>query len=252
MGRMWNGLMGFSKAFGIQRSRSAFKRSDRNWVFQTIILLGLSQMINDMIREYIRGREIDDIVNEVEQDPEGMFLTSLARVPLLGPATSFIAGPINNAVFGNEGSYVSFAMPFQSVGPSAMKQTFNSLVSIPEHIASGDTSELAAAGTKATFMDRFMNRGFTGLPIRMVEDQLDAEQYVGIKDYLDSIQGDPYPYRKRSRGKESDSTIFRSLISENPKEIREYTPSQDPNRLNAYQVTDTQRLLDYLNKKKSQ
>jgi hypothetical protein len=247
-GRLWNSLLGFSRSFAINRGRTVFKRSPVNFLFQSIVLLGMAELFTGILREYAAGREVEDIMQQIEDDPEGMFMLAISRVPFLGAAQSPVAGVLNT-VAGNEGAFVTFGVPFQTMTTGKASQMFKTIESMPQAVADGDYSQMASGLAQLTFFDSFVNRGFTALPVRMVEDHFDSEMAVGVQEFLDNVQREPYPHARRTRRQGMGSSVYDSVFAPKVDAVQSPGPSRDPRDVQG-QLGDTkadgQRLLDFL------
>jgi hypothetical protein len=158
------------------------------------------------LREWIRGRDIEDILTEAEEDPLRFLASAIASVPIMGRFNVFIEGLVNtlSQLLGSEGNklYPAMGSPGLSAVTGASRDISKALdetVDLITGTSKTPNEKILAKYLRASQLDSFLNNSPVAVPSRTMEE-LDLISDRGqIKDYLDAIKRDGTSSSRRGK-----------------------------------------------------
>jgi hypothetical protein len=207
LGRLWYALTSWIRGYQDQVILNYAYRSTLGFVAGNILLLGVVDALIGMFREWLAGRETEDMLEEFEENPESFAIRVLRAAPIMGAANGIFEGVLSgiNALSG--GVWRSYNNPMSSIGinaaASSIEDIGRGISELTGQITGEDPVEpakLVAAGGKIIPYNSLFNRSPIAVPARFIEDMGYLDQRGAVQQYLNLIQREPYPYAK-SKGK---------------------------------------------------
>ena len=200
-GRVWYALSSWIRSYQDNVILDFGSRSMVGYMFSSIFLWLVMDTFIGIFKEYLAGREVEDILAEFEEQPEQLAIRGISRVPFLGVANGIVEAAAYGVSKATGGSYRYYGVPLLPPGPSATMQTVENT-----------WKDFTSVAGKAVFDQEFdikafsnlmgastlVNRSGLAIPIRLLEDNNAFQEYDAIQRYLDTVHRDPYPYKNRS------------------------------------------------------
>lgn len=209
-GRLWYALTSWIRGFQDSVILNYATTSTLKFVASNIILLGTVDTLIGMFKEWIAGRETEDILNEYEENPEAFAIRVMRAAPIMGILNGYLELALSGINSLSGGTWRSYNNPMSSIGigaaSSATRDIMTGVADASSQITGLLTGEeefepakLAAAGGKILPYNSLFNRSPIAVPARFVEDMGYLDQRGAVQQYLDLIQREPYPYAKSKR-----------------------------------------------------
>lgn len=209
-GRLWYALTSWIRGFQDSVILNYATTSTLKFVASNIILLGTVDTLIGMFKEWIAGRETEDILDEYEENPEAFAIRVMRAAPIMGILNGYLELALSGINSLSGGTWRSYNNPMSSIGigaaSSATRDITTGVADASSQITGLLTGEeefepakLAAAGGKILPYNSLFNRSPIAVPARFVEDMGYLDQRGAVQQYLDLIQREPYPYAKSKR-----------------------------------------------------
>jgi Mg2+ and Co2+ transporter CorA len=234
LGRLLTSLFGWINAFHYNVFTNYGNRTSPKYLIGTLMVAGLANAVAMTFRQWIRGRDPEDILMEMEEDPLRFLALSVQGIPALGRFNSIIDGGVAGVqmMLGSTPQHLfsPFGVPGLEALPKAGTDISRGFNKTYDYI-SGDKNvsgaDVAAALTKSAQLDGLINNSFLALPVRVFESADIIKEGNALREYLDTIQFAETPYqdltkkrRTKSRIKNIDN-IRKSSLREEMATIRE-------------------------------
>ena len=205
-GRLFNQLFSWVQSFQSNLVNSYGDRGTLSFLVGSLTMFGVSSLVVMTFREWIRGRDIEDILQEAEEDPIKFIASATASVPVMGRFNTIFEGLVNSIAMalGSEGNKVYPAMgtPGITAVSSATRDIYKAgeeTVNLLRGESNTPTERIVAKYLKASQLDSFVNNSPLAIPARVMEE-LDLINDRGqVKDYLDAIKRDGNRIPKKDR-----------------------------------------------------
>jgi hypothetical protein len=205
-GRLWNALSSWIRSFQDNVILDYGSRSTVNYLFGGIFLWMVTDTFYGLLKEYLAGREVEDMVTEMEEKPEQFAVRGISRVPFLGIANGLIEAAAWGVAAGTGGSYQYYGVPLLPPGPGATMSTAENMMRDISNVSSSafmDGEFDVKSFSNLIGGTSLVNRSPVAIPARVLESNNAFREYDAIQQYLDTVHRNPYPYRdkaiKRSR-----------------------------------------------------
>ena len=209
IGQLVNSLFGWVNSFHYNVITNYGNRTSLKYAMGTLMMVAVSNAVAMTFREWLRGRDGEDILKEMEEDPMRFIALAIQGVPMIGRFNSIVDAGVAGIqmMMGSEPRHV-----FSPVGvpgleaPGKVYTDISRAFSKSANFVTGENDasgiDVAAAMTKATQVDGFINNSPLAIPVRVLESAEVIKQGTALREYLDSIQFNETPYQdavKRNR-----------------------------------------------------
>ena len=199
LGRMWYALTSWVRSYQDNVILDFGSRSTLKYIASGIFLYAALDTIVGLFKEWLAGRETEDMLNELENQPSQYVLRGVSRVPFLGIANGLIESGVSTIAGMTGGTYKYYGIPLMPAGAgagmNAIEGDFRNIQKIVE-------DPISARSLKATSdlfgVTSLVNRSPIAVPVRTLEDMNTFKEMDAIQRYLDMVQRDPYPFANKS------------------------------------------------------
>lgn len=175
------------------------------YVVGSLVMIGLFDTVSGLLREWLAGRDGEDILAELEENPTAIAIRAAKSIPLLGPANGVIEAALSTLSTAQGGTWRYYGNPMGSMG-------VNSLVAAGGKFVRGintmsgqvigdedfEAATFAAALGDVVPLNPIITRSPVAIPVRTVESLVDADRQSALQKYVDTIQKEQYPYLSRN------------------------------------------------------
>jgi len=206
LGRMWYALTSWVQSYQDNVILDYGGRSTLKYLASGIFLYAAMDTIVGLFKEWLAGRETEDMLEELEQQPSQYVLRGLTRVPFLGLYNGFLESGVSTVAGLTGGTYKYYGVPFLPAGAGAGMNTIESDFRSAQRLIEDPLSMNAVKEASNLFgPTSLINRSPVAIPVRVLEDAQVFKEMNAIQQYLDMVQRDPYPYQKKA------GTMFRPV-----------------------------------------
>jgi hypothetical protein len=198
-GRLWYALTSWVRSYQDNVIMDYGSRSTIKYIASGIFLYAALDTMIGLFKEWLAGRETEDMLNELEDQPSQYVLRGVSRVPFLGVANGLIEAGVSTVAGMTGGTYKYYGVPLMPAGAGA---GMGAIETDYRNIQKAVQDPFSARSLKATSdlfgVTSLVNRSPIAIPVRMLEDMNTFKEMDAIQRYLDMVQRDPYPYSKRA------------------------------------------------------
>jgi len=227
IGRLLTSLFGWINAFHYNVFTNYGNRTSPKYLIGTLMMAGIANAVAMTFRQWIRGRDPEDILMEMEEDPLRFLALSIQGIPALGRFNSIIDGGVAGVqmMVGSTPQHLfsPFGVPGLEALPKAATDISRGFNKTYDYITGENNTsgvDAAAALTKSAQLDGMLNNSFLALPVRVFESADIIKEGNALREYLDTLQFAETPYqdltkRSRTKGKIKDiDNIMKSSLRE--------------------------------------
>ena len=206
LGRMWYALTSWVQSYQDNVILDYGGRSTLKYLAGGIFLYAAMDTIVGLFKEWLAGRETEDIMEELDKQPSQYVLRGLTRVPFLGLYNGFLESGVSTVAGLTGGTYKYYGVPFLPAGAGAGMNTLESDFRSAQRLIEDPFSINAVKEASNLFgPTSLVNRSPVAIPVRVLEDAQVFKEMNAIQQYLDMVQREPYPYQKKA------GTMFRPI-----------------------------------------
>jgi hypothetical protein len=202
LGRMWYALTSWVRSYQDNVILDFGSRSTVKYLASGIFLYAALDTIVGLFKEWLAGRETEDMLKELEEQPGQYVLRGVSRVPFLGIANGLVESGVSTISGLTGGTYKYYGIPLMPAGAGAgmgaIETDYRNMTKIVQDPLSARSLKAASDLFGATSL---VNRSPVAIPVRLLEDMNTFKEMDAIQKYLDMVQRDPYPYSKKAAGK---------------------------------------------------
>jgi hypothetical protein len=206
LGRLWYALTSWIRGFQDSVILNYASEGTLTYLAKNILLLGTVDTLIGLFREWLGGREQEDIVQEFEENPESFAIRIMKAAPIMGSMNGVLEAALGGLSALSGGTWQYYGNPMGSIGINAAGSTFKDVASGVTGLANmtvgnedAEAAKVAASVGKIIPFNSLFNRSAVAVPARFIEDMDYLDQKGAVQQYLDLIQRDPYPYAKAQR-----------------------------------------------------
>jgi hypothetical protein len=212
MGRMWYALTSWVRSYQDNVILDYGSRSTIKYIASGIFLYAALDTIIGLFKEWLAGRETEDMMKELEEQPSQYVLRGVSRVPFLGIANGLVEAGVSTVAGMTGGTYKYYGIPLMPAGAGAGMGAIETDYRNIQKVIQDPISARSLKATSDLFgVTSLINRSPVAIPVRLLEDMNTFKEMDAIQRYLDMVQRDPYPYSNRSKSQfkpiELDYTI---------------------------------------------
>jgi len=216
-GKVLAAITSYMSSFYDDVMLNAPNRGTTNLLIGTLVFYAVLETLIGLFREWASGREIEDMLNELESDPESMIIRVATRLPMVGSFTPLLEAAVrtvHNFTGGTSNpnqlvqSLVSTGIGGSPiVGANSTLSLLRKVIQVPQAMFDDDPS--TSPGQKLLAVPgHFINKSPLMIPARIIEERANIDETNALQWILDGIQTQPNPYSSRSRsGRGSRSGI---------------------------------------------
>jgi hypothetical protein len=200
LGRMWYALTSWVRSYQDNVVLDYGSRSTIKYIASGIFLYAALDTMIGLFKEWLAGRETEDMLQELEDQPGQYVLRGVSRVPFLGIANGLIEAGVSTVAGMTGGTYKYYGVPLMPAGAGAGMGAIETDYRNIQKVIQDPISARSLKATSDLFgVTSLVNRSPVAIPVRMLEDMNTFKEMDAIQRYLDMVQRDPYPYSKRSQ-----------------------------------------------------
>jgi DNA-binding CsgD family transcriptional regulator len=201
-GRLWYALTSWVRSYQDNVIMDYGSRSTIKYIASGIFLYAAMDTMIGLFKEWLAGRETEDMVKELEEQPGQYVLRGVSRVPFLGIANGLIEAGVSTVAGMTGGTYKYYGIPLMPAGAGAGMGAIETDYRNIQKIVEDPISARSLKATSDLFgVTSLVNRSPVAIPVRMLEDMNTFKEMDAIQRYLDMVQRDPYPYSKKANSK---------------------------------------------------
>jgi hypothetical protein len=200
-GRLFKSLLGWSQSFynNVLGNHGGIKSSAL--IGSMILYTGLTAL-SEYMKEWIRGRDWEDIKEEMRKDPETFIYRMMMNLPALGGLSGNLQYILAKTSEATGGPLRAFRSPMMAPAYSmAMQQPFKMAGSlynlVTNSIPSGDLAATMADLGEATMVNNLFNNSPVAIPARFLQEMDILDQQGAFAKYLQLIQKSKNKYSKK-------------------------------------------------------
>ncbi len=209
-GKLWYALTSWIRGYQDSVVLNYATQNTMQYLAKTIILFGTLDTITGLFREWVAGRETEDMVEEFTNSPSSFAIRVMKAAPIMGSANAVVEGLLSGLSYLSGGSWRYYGSPMSSIGVnaagSATKDIFGGLTEIATQTSNAFSGTEEVEGPKVakaigdiTMFNSLFNRSPVAVPARFIEDMEALDQKGAVQKYMNLIQREPYPYAKAQR-----------------------------------------------------
>lgn len=205
LGRLYNALTSWIRGYQDSVLLNYASENSLTYIVKNLLLFGTVDSIIGLFREWLAGREQEDIMQEMEENPEAFVIRVLKAAPIMGTMNGLLEGILSGINSYSGGTWRYYGSPMSSIGVNAATAAVKDLTTGVSEFAGAVTAEdveaakVAASIGKVIPFNSLFNRSMVAVPARFIEDMDYLDQKGAVQQYLDLIQREPYPYAKLQR-----------------------------------------------------
>lgn len=204
-GRLWYAMTSWLRGYHDEVILDYATKGAIKYVVGSLVMIGLFDTVSGLLREWLAGRDGEDILAELEENPTAIAIRAAKSIPLLGPANGVIEAALSTLSIAQGGTWRYYGNPMGSMG-------VNSLVAAGGKFVRGintmsgqvigdedfEAATFAAALGDVVPLNPIITRSPVAIPVRTVESLVDADRQSALQKYVDTIQKEQYPYLSRN------------------------------------------------------
>lgn len=205
-GRLWYAMTSWLRGYHDEVILDYATKGAIRYVVGSLVMLGLFDTFSGLMREWLAGRDGEDILAELEENPTALAIRAAKSVPLLGPANGVIEAALSTLSTAQGGTWRYYGNPMGSMGINSMVAAGGKFVRGINTMAGqvvGDedfeAATFAAALGDVVPLNPIITRSPVAIPVRTVESLVDADRQSAMQKYIDTLQKEQYPYLSRKR-----------------------------------------------------
>ena len=212
VGKLVNTLTSYMRSWFDDVALNAPERGAAGLMFGGILSVAVVESIITLLREWMSGREMEDMVAEMEQDPMEYVIKFATRMPVFGVMTPVVEGAAKTVKYMSGGaqhggsglidtlSQVGGGSPNIGINSamSMLKTTGEAGTDLVTGAMEGDTQLMAKGALRVP--GHFFNKTIYAAPVRIMEEQMDLDDKHTAQFIIDGLQKKPYRYLSQQRG----------------------------------------------------
>ena len=212
VGKLVNTLTSYMRSWFDDVALNAPERGAVGLMFGGILSVAVVETMISLLREWMSGREMEDMIAELENDPYEYVLKFVSRMPIFGVMTPVLEGILKTAKYMSGGaqsggsglidtlSQVGGGSPNIGINSamSMLKTTGEAGTDLVTGAMEGDTQLMAKGALRVP--GHFFNKTIYAAPVRVMEEAMDLDDKHTAQFIIDGLQKKPYRYLSQQRG----------------------------------------------------
>jgi hypothetical protein len=211
VGKLINTLTSYMRSWFDDVALNAPERGAVGLMFGGILSVAVLESIISLLREWMSGREMEDMVAEMEQDPMEYVLKFATRMPVFGVMTPVLEGTAKTVKYmsgGAQNNSSGLLDTLSQIGGGSPNIGVNSAISLLKTTGEagsdlvtgameGDTQLMAKGALRVP--GHFFNKTIYAAPVRIMEEQMDLDDKHTAQFIIDGLQKKPYRFLSQQR-----------------------------------------------------
>jgi hypothetical protein len=159
-----------------------------------------TDMTYSILKEWLAGRDVEDMLEEMEQNPASILSRAMHSLPLFGIASGLAEDAVN--VFSGGSLFkptVDLSTPGLTTVGSLLSRTNRELGRAKDSAMAGEIPETLGHISNVIPISPIVNKSIFAVPVRTLQTALDADEKNNVNRYLDVVQREHQPYKRMAR-----------------------------------------------------
>jgi hypothetical protein len=198
-GRVLYALSGWMRAFHDGRIMDYSNKSMPAFM-KFLAFYTATDMTYNILKEWLAGRDVEDMLEEMEQNPASILSRAMHSLPLFGIASGLAEDAVN--VFSGGSLFkptVDLSTPglttVASLASRANRETGRTITSA----MNGEIPETLGHISNVIPISPIVNKSIFAVPVRVLQTSLDADEKNNVNRYLDVVQKEHQPYKRMAK-----------------------------------------------------
>jgi hypothetical protein len=200
IGKLTQMLTGWLRSYQDNVIMDYTNRSPLKYFADTVLLAGGLGAIYSYLREVLSGRDVSDVIEEVENNPSSFAIRATREMNLLGIGNAAIEAPLSVLSEISGGTWKFYGGATTTPGLDVLGSSIKDVKKIYEgigDIGSGNVAQ-GAAKTLSPLIAPPVNKGFTAIPVKSMELMLQLDRQNQLQIFLDALRSSKKaPYGRR-------------------------------------------------------
>ena len=200
IGKLTQMLTGWLRSYQDNVIMDYTNRSPLKYFADTVLLAGGLGAIYSYLREVLSGRDVSDVIEEIENNPSSFAIRATREMNLLGIGNAAIEAPLSVLSEISGGTWKFYGGATTTPGLDVLGSSIKDVKKIYEgigDIGSGNVAQ-GAAKTLSPLIAPPVNKGFTAIPVKSMELMLQLDRQNQLQIFLDALRSSKKaPYSRR-------------------------------------------------------
>lgn len=159
-----------------------------------------TDMTYNILKEWLAGRDVEDMLEEMEQNPASLLSRAMHSLPLFGIASGLAEDAVN--VFSGGSLFkptVDLSTPGLTTVGSLAARTNRELRRATDSAMAGEIPETLGHISNVIPISPVVNKSIFAVPVRVLQTAIDADEKNNVNRYLDVVQREHQPYKRMAK-----------------------------------------------------
>jgi hypothetical protein len=212
LGKLWYALSSYIRGFQDNVILDYGSRDTLRYLAANIVLYGTLDATIGLLREWIAGRDGEDILEEFSDNPHAFAVRVAKSAPIMGMWSGALESGLSGLSYMSGGTWKYYGSPMQSIGMGAATGAAESIGRGVGEVVEGitgneevDYMKVAKGVGDITSVNSLLNRSPIAVAARSLEVSGALEEKGTLQTYMNMIHRNPHPYAKSQGRKQSSS-----------------------------------------------
>lgn len=212
LGKLWYALSSYIRGFQDNVIMDYGSRDTLRYLAANIVLYGTLDATIGLFREWLAGRDGEDILEEFSDNPHAFAIRVAKSAPIMGMWSGALEAGLSGLSYMSGGTWKYYGSPMQSIGMGAATGAAESIGRGVSEVVDGVTGDeevdymkVAKGVGDITSVNSLLNRSPIAVAARSLEVSGALEEKGTLQTYMNMIHKNPHPYAK-SQGRKPISS----------------------------------------------
>jgi hypothetical protein len=212
LGKLWYALSSYIRGFQDNVIMDYGSRDTLRYLAANIVLYGTLDATIGLLREWIAGRDGEDILEEFSDNPHAFAVRVAKSAPIMGMWSGALEAGLSGLSYMSGGTWKYYGSPMQSIGMGAATSAVEGIGRGVSEVVEGVTGDeevdymkVAKGVGDITSVNSLLNRSPIAVAARSLEVSGALEEKGTLQTYMNMIHRNPHPYAKSQGRKQSSS-----------------------------------------------
>jgi hypothetical protein len=212
LGKLWYALSSYIRGFQDNVILDYGSRDTLRYLAANIVLYGTLDATIGLFREWLAGRDGEDILEEFSDNPHAFAIRVAKSAPIMGMWSGALEAGLSGLSYMSGGTWKYYGSPMQSIGMGAATGAAESIGRGVSEVVEGVTGDeevdymkVAKGVGDITSVNSLLNRSPIAVAARSLEVSGALEEKGTLQTYMNMIHKNPHPYAKSQGRKQSSS-----------------------------------------------
>ena len=212
LGKLWYALSSYIRGFQDNVILDYGSRDTLRYLAANIVLYGTLDATIGLFREWLAGRDGEDILEEFSDNPHAFAIRVAKSAPIMGMWSGALEAGLSGLSYMSGGTWKYYGSPMQSIGMGAATGAAESIGRGVSEVVDGVTGDeevdymkVAKGVGDITSVNSLLNRSPIAVAARSLEVSGALEEKGTLQTYMNMIHKNPHPYAK-SQGRKPISS----------------------------------------------